>query len=122
MEFAPAGVPLSFEVTYDRDDLVVGMSVFDDTGLSPVLVQGPAQMSIVAGFTYRAKFTALDGHNYIVIKGVYTDLTFTELDLDYSMGSESVVAQAFNSNSNGSACLIVGIVEETPDVIGVVEC
>lgn len=122
MEFAPAGVPLSFEVTFDSPSLHVAMTVYDDTGSSPVLLLSPFAMVRVYGNTYRAKFTAANGKNYIVVKSVYTDNTYATLDDGYAAGSESVVAQYFGSGSQPSACPIIGIVEPNNTVIGIVEC
>lgn len=118
MEFAPAGRPLSFEVTFTAPDLDVGMTVYDDSGASPVLLLPPFAMVNVYGNTYRGKFTAEDGKNYIVIKSVYTDNTLTTLDPNYLAGSESVVAQYLVV----SAPYIVGVVDNNEDVIGLVDC
>jgi hypothetical protein len=111
MEFAPAGVPLSFEVTFDRSDLDVGMSIYDDSGSSPVLLSGPTLMVNVGGtFTYRGKFTATNGKSYVIIKAVYTNDTLETLDQDYSQGSESIVAENLSSGG-ASGCDVVGYVE-----------
>lgn len=120
MEFVPAGVPLSFEVTFDSPDLDVAMTVYDDTGADPVLLLSPFAMVLVYGNTYRAKFTPANGKSYIVIKGVYTNDAFEDLDPNYSQGSESLYAQYAGSSPGG--CDVVGIVDETCDVIGVVDC
>ncbi len=124
MELAPRGVELSFEVTFDRPDLNVAMSVYDDSGDDPVLIQGPSAMAIVVGNTYRAKFTPNSSKPYIIFKAVYTDDTFETLSEDYSQGSESIIAQTLDSSStsNSTGCSIVGVVEVTRDVIGVVQC
>ncbi len=120
MEFAPAGINLSCEVTYDSPDLYVGMSVYDDTGDEPVLLLSPFAMVNVAHNTYRGKFAAVAGRAYIVIKGVYTDDTFTTLSDDYSQGSESIVAQNLTLASLG--CSVIGYVENNLAVIGRVVC
>ena len=119
MELVPAGVPLSFEVTFDSPDLSVGMSVYDDTGASPVLVQGPTLMTLVALNTYRAKFTASLGHSYVVIKAVYTDGTLLEVDTDYAQGSESLIAQNVGGQQLNS---IVGYVLPDDVIVGQVQC
>jgi hypothetical protein len=106
MELVPAGVPLSFEVTFDANDLPVAMSVYDDSGVAPVLLLSPFAMALVAGNTYRGKFTAENGKAYIVIKAVYTDGTFATLDPNYAQGSESMVAQYLTP----AAQSIVGLV------------
>lgn len=121
MELVPAGVALSFEVTFDRGDLDVAMSVYDDSGADPVLLLSPFAMELVAAGlnTYRGKFTPENGKSYIVIKAVYTDDTFEELDDGYSQGSESVYAQNMTTITPDS---VVGYVENTGAVVGVVEC
>lgn len=123
MELAPEGVSCSFEVTYDSPTLHVAMSVYDDSGSSPVLVQGPSAMLNVVGNTYRAKFMPPASRPYIIFKAVYTDNTFETLSSDYSQGSESIVAQVFSQPStNSSGCSIVGLVDTINPVIGVVQC
>lgn len=119
MELAPAGVPLSFEVTFDQPGLHVAMSVYDDSGVSPVLLLSPFAMTLVHGNTYRGKFTGEHGKNYIVIKAVYTDGTFMTLSPDYSQGSESVVARDLNPITPQP---VVGVIENLGAVVGVVEC
>jgi hypothetical protein len=120
MEFAPAGVSLSFEVTFDRNDLFVGMSVFDDSGSLPVLLLSPFAMLNVVGNTYRGKFANPEpGKSYIIFKAVYTDDTFTELDNNYSQGSESIKAEYLN---NASGCAVVGFVDNNNTVVGLVNC
>jgi hypothetical protein len=121
MEIAPADLPCSFEVTFDRNDLNVGMSVYDDTGVTPVLVQGPSAMALVVDYTYRAKFTPLNGRSYIIIKAVYTDNTLSVLDSNYSQGSESIIAQQLSGGSSGG-CSIVGYVNQTQTIVGYVNC
>lgn len=124
MELAPSGVSLSFEVTFDRNDLHVGMSVYDDSGVSPVLVQGPSAMLNVVGNTYRGKFTALDTLSYIIFKAVYTDNTFMTLDSNYSQGSESIKAETIGGGGGGSGggCAVIGYITNNDTVIGLVNC
>ncbi len=119
MELAPAGVPLSFEVTFDSPSLAVAMSVYDDTGALPVLLLSPFAMALVTGNTYRGKFTAEHGKNYIVVKAVYLDGTFETLSPDYSQGSESIVARDLNPITPQP---VVGIIENDDAITGVVEC
>lgn len=92
MNLALAGRPASFDVTFDAAGLNVAMSVFDDSGPTPVLVQGPLAMGSVIGYTYRGKFTPVSGKSYIIYKAVYTDGTFTTLHPDYSQGTETIYA------------------------------
>lgn len=122
MELAPGGVVLSCEVTFDQNDLHVGMSVYDDTGADPVLILGPFAMDLVAINTYRGKFTGVVGHNYIVIKAVYTDIGLTMIDTNYSQGSESIVAQSLSGGSTSTGCEVVGLVDNNPAVVGYVVC
>lgn len=108
MELVPAGVPLSFEVTFDLDNLNVGMSVYDDSGIAPVLVYGPVAMTNVVGNTYRGKFTAVAGKPYVVFKAVYTSNTLAVLDTNYPQASESMIAEYL---SGSSGCSVIGYVE-----------
>lgn len=121
MELAPAGVSLSFEVTYDRNDLNVGMSVYDDQGSSPVLVQGPTTMLNVVGNTYRAKFSAVAGKSYIIFKAVYTSNSLATIDSNYSQGSESIKAEDINGSSGGG-CAVTGVIGVNETVVGFVTC
>lgn len=119
MELAPARVSLSFEVTFDSPSLDVGMSVYDDSGEEPELVSGPSAMALVVGNTYRGKFTAADGKSYIIIKAVYTDDTFEELNSDYAAGSESIVTQVIGGDPPTEN--VVGYVDAS-EVVGLVNC
>lgn len=92
MQFTQSGVSLSFEVTYDSPTLDVGMTVFDDSGLSPIQVGSILAMDNFKGNSYRAKFTATSGKSYLFHKAVYTDNTFTTIDDNYSQASESIRA------------------------------
>ncbi len=110
MELVPAGVPLSFEVTFDSAGLHVAMSVYDDSGSSPVLLLSPFAMTLVSGYTYRAKFTPAANKSYIIIKAVYTNGLFTTYNPDYSQGSESIYAE--NLAVGGSQpCSVVGSID-----------
>lgn len=123
MELAPVGVSLTFEVTFDNPSLHVGMSVYDNSGGSPVLIQGPLAMSSVVGNTYQGKFTPPLSRPYIIFKAVYTDSGLTTLDPNYSQGSESIIGQVFSQPStNSTGCTIVGLVEPNDQVAGFVQC
>lgn len=124
MEIAPVSVACSFEVTYDSPTLHVGMSVYDDSGSSPVLVQGPTAMLNVVGNTYRAKFTPPALRPYIIFKAVYTDSGLTTLSPDYSQGSESIIAQSTGgaATSNSTGCSVVGVIDSSHNVVGFVNC
>lgn len=89
MEFAPSGVELSFEVSFDSPSLYVGMSVYDTTGI-PVLVTGPNPMANVAGNTYVGKFTPSAGKSYLIVKMVYTNNSYSVVDPGYAPGSETI--------------------------------
>lgn len=119
MEFAPAGVPVAFEVTFDRNDLVVGMTVYDVSASSPVVAQATTLMALVAYNTYSAKFTPQNGKNYVAIKAVYTSETFMTLDPDYPQGSESLVAEFL---TGASGCSVTGYVINDTTIVGYVEC
>jgi hypothetical protein len=124
MEVAPGGSPLVFEVTFDANDLNVAMSVYDTTGVSPVLVQGPTAMVLVADYTYSGKFTGSTGHTYVIIKAVYTDGSFVTLSPNYSQGSESIIGVDFGGggSTQSSTCEILGFVDNNNPVIGLVNC
>lgn len=122
METAPANVPLPFEVTFNSG-LAVAMSVFDVTTGSAVLVSGPAAMIDLSGLnTYFGQFTAAVNKNYIVVKAVYTDGTFATLDTDYPQGSESFTTVSSGSSSSSSDCDLVGFIQGTNVVVGLIEC
>jgi hypothetical protein len=124
MNLAPAGVALTFEVTYDSPALNVGMSVYDDTGASPVLVFGPSAMLSVVGNTYRGKFTPTLGRTYLVFKAVYTDPSLTVLDTDYSQASESFIAE--NVGGGGGAGIanveLIGMIDCCSESVGFFNC
>lgn len=117
MEYAPAGVPLSFSTSLDSPSLSVGMTVYDDSGSSPVVQVATFAMTYVALNTYRGKFTALAGKNYIIVKAVYTDGTFTTLNNSYVPESETIVAQDFNTSQP-----VIGLVSDPNPVVGLVNC
>lgn len=123
MELAPAGVPLTFEVTYDSPTLFVGMSVYDDSGASPVLVQGPTAMNLVVGNTYRAKFIGDANKSYVIVKRVYITSGMTTVDTNYSAGSESIYCE--NASSSGgilSDDAVIGLIDDSTELIGFVSC
>lgn len=120
MELAPSGT-LSFEVTFDRSDLSVGMLVYDVTG-SPVLVSGPTLMPHLVNNTYVGSFVALGGKSYVVVKSVYTDGTLTVIDSNYSAGSESIIAESSLNGASSGGCSVIGVVIPNPTIIGIVRC
>lgn len=122
MELAPANIELTFEVTFDANNLNVGMSVYDTTSSMPTLVQGPLAMANVIGNTYIGKFTGNPGQTYLIFKAVYTDGTFTTLDTDYSQGSESIVCEIVGQTGQISDNAVVGLVNEPNPIVGLVNC
>jgi hypothetical protein len=75
------GAPISFNYTaYDqRSDMFIQASIYDVTGVSPVLIS-QIPMTHVAFGSYIGKFTPSYNRIYQVIKVVYTDATFTTPD------------------------------------------
>jgi hypothetical protein len=118
MNLVLAGVAQSFEVSFypalnESAPLPVGYAVYDTTNGTPTLVQGPSAMTYIAGTnTYTAQFTPVLNHNYVIIKSVYTDGTFTAFDPNYDSGSESWTAIANPSTPPNppSVSSIIGIV------------
>jgi hypothetical protein len=113
MELVPPNIALSFEASF-LPGLNVGMTVYNDSGASPVLVQGPTAMLNVVGGMYRGKFTGSLGQSYLIFTAVYTDDTLETLDTGYYSGSESVLASYVASSSSipSQGCSIVGFVCE----------
>lgn len=111
---ANVGQALSVEVNY-APTLFVGMTIFDDSGVSPVQLGAILPMLNVISALYRAKYTLPYVGTFIFRKAVYTDGTFTALDPNYSESSESVqgvnLYQFLNSDS------VQVIVDDVDDVI-----
>lgn len=118
MNLAPAGVALPFEVTYDRGDLNVAMSVYDVTTGTPDLVQGPdGMLNISDTNTYFGTFAGLAGKTYVIIKAVYTDDNYTDFDNEYAQGSDSITVQDL-AGAGGGGFNLVGYVSCSPDGCG----
>lgn len=94
MQFVDAAVPYPFEVTYDSPSLFVAMQVYNVTSGTPVFVN-QVVMNHVYGNTYFGQFTPEAGQQYVINKAVFTDDTYTDLDIDYSQGSDSLRADDF---------------------------
>lgn len=109
MNFASNEKVLSFEATYDSPSLFVAMSVYDDSGVSPSLIQGPSAMLNFAGNSYRGKFTPSFGKTYLIFKAVYTDGTYITLHPDYAASTETV------------RCDEVVVDTAIPEIIGVLK-
>jgi hypothetical protein len=133
METVPAGVELSFEVTYDSSGLPVAMSVYNTEGESPVLVQGPTAMTNVVGSTYVGKFTPSAELNYLIFKAVYTDDTFETIDTDFVAGTETIYAADSGGGGGGTSdCgtiigfvndpVLIGLVTPNNPIVGIVCC
>lgn len=123
MQIAPGSTTLTFEVTFNDPSLPVAMSVYDLTTGSPVLVQGPSAMSLVADYTYQGHFSGTTGRNYVIIKAVYTDGGFTVLDPNYSQGSESIVVVDLGGGSSSPAGgAVIGFIDNNNEIIGIVQC
>lgn len=123
MELAPSGVQLTFEITFSAPSLPVGMSVYDMSGESPVLVSGPTLMTNVVENTYTGNFTAEDNKTYLIFKAVYTDDTLATLDTSYAQGSESIVTDdGGGGGSETSNCPIVGYVQSGNTLVGFIVC
>jgi hypothetical protein len=125
VEQAPSGVPLTFEVTFGTSGLPVAMSVYDVTTLTPDLISGPTAMVNISGTnTYIGQFTAATNKNYVILKAVYTDESFTAFDPDNYQGSESITTQGGGGggSTGPSSCTVVGYIQETCSLIGPVKC
>lgn len=120
MELAVAGESHSFEVTYDSPALIVALTVFDDSGPSPIQA-AQTVMQNVYGNTYRAKFTPADGKSYIINKAVYTDETLGTIDDNYAQGSESIKGVTFSGGGTVTTIAISeleGTVEDADSLDG----
>ena len=93
MLLIPSSVPVPIEVTFDAPSLFVGLSVFNMTTGSPVLVGSVLPMANVSGEnTYVRNFTPAVNTPYLFLKQVFTDDTYTALDEEYSSASEGAYA------------------------------
>lgn len=124
MELALPNIKLVFEVTFDSPDLDVGMSVYDTSGSSPVLVSGPTAMMNVVGNTYYGSFIGVNNKSYVIYKAVYTDNTFETLDGNYSQGTESIVVETPGGGGGGSSssCEVIGVIVPNNTLIGLIDC
>lgn len=116
------GIALPYEVNFGVQGLLyVAMTVFDESGPSPVLVQGPSPMLNTAGGMYRAKFTATAGKSYSILKTVYTDGTYTVRDDDYAEGSETIYGKADPAAAQLAITDLTGVVSDIDELTGTVE-
>lgn len=120
-EVAP-GIALPYEVNFGDPGLAfVAMTVFDETGNSPVQVQGPAAMLNTAGGMYRGKFNATAGKSYSILKTVYTDGTYTTRDNNYAESSETIYARQASLAPVVSLVDLVGVVDDNSELSGSIE-
>lgn len=94
MPLAPAGLPINLPAVFPgANPAFVAMSVYDDTGTSPVLLLSPVLMAPVHADCYRGKFTPLVGKLYVAYMAVYTDGTFTTLDAAFAVYQQAFSVQ-----------------------------
>lgn len=87
----PAGIPANFTAIFNNPTpAFVALSVYDDTGLTPVLLLSPTAMNQVTSNAYSGKFTPAAGKLYVVFMAVYTDATFTTLDNSFKTAEQAV--------------------------------
>lgn len=88
MQIVPKNVQLAFEVTFDRDDLLVGMAVYE---LNPTLqLLSLEPMSLVHDGTYVGYFTPQAGKSYVIRKSCFLDPSFSVADNSRGIASESL--------------------------------
>lgn len=90
-----AGIPINLPAVFPGADAAkCAMSVYDCTGVNPVLLLSPFAMKPVAGAAYSGKFTPVAGKLYSVFLAVYTDASFTSLDSAFTVYQQSFSIQA----------------------------
>lgn len=115
------GVALPYEANFGVPALdFVAMTVLDESGPTPVVVQGPAAMLNVIGGMYRGKFTATAGKVYSIFKTVYTDGTYTVRDDDYPESSETIHARV-DAAPVVSLVDLSGVLDDNDDLNGTIE-
>jgi len=94
---AQAGLPVNFSAVFpSANPNFVAMSVYDDTGATPVLLLSPVKMNNVHNSVFSQKFTPANGKLYVVFMAVYTDGTFGTLDGAFNPQSATVEGQYLN--------------------------
>lgn len=88
MGMVKIGQKFSFSVTYDSPLLFVQAELYDDSGLSPILL-ATVEMENYAGNSYRGNFTPTDEMSILANIAVFTDGTFSVRDDNYSETDES---------------------------------
>lgn len=76
------GQKFSFGVTYDSPSLFVRAEIYDDSGVSPVLL-ATVPMASFAGNSYKASYTPLAVMPLLIQMAVFTDGTYTTRDDQY---------------------------------------
>ncbi len=104
----PAGVPVTVGTASNSPSLSVGLTIFDVSGVSPVLVSGPTLMANLVGNSYFGKFTPLNAKQYIAFIAVYTDGTLMTIDPAYEQQVQSFEAMNW--------------LPSVSDVVGMVDC
>lgn len=90
-----AGVPTNLTGVFPgADPSLVAMSVYDDSGVNPVLLLSPFLMKPVAGGCYVAKFTPANAKLYVAFLAVYEDTGFTVLDDAFALYQQSYAISA----------------------------
>ena len=90
MRLLTASVKNWFEVTYDSPALFVGLQVYEIVSGAPVVSGSVIPMLNVAGSnTYVGGFIPVAGKEYIMVKRVYADGSYTTPDDNYGIGSEA---------------------------------
>lgn len=105
------GIPVNFTAVFDGPTPAnVAFSVYDDTGVTPVLLNSPVAMAQVAGNSFRGKFTPLAGKLYVVFMAAYTDTTFSSLDPTYAAIQQAVSLSPLT------------LLPPAQNVVGIIQC
>lgn len=110
----PAGVSSVFSTCSNSPDLSVGMSVYDLSTGTAVLVQGPTLMENFVGSAYQASFTPLAGKKYVVFMAVYTGEDLETIDDGYDQDTQEVTAMTLVLPAQS----VIGLVDEAPPCAG----
>lgn len=104
----PAGIAQSFVTSGNSPSLSIGMSVYDNSGSSPELIDGPTLMTNFVGNSYEAKYT-FDIGNFLVFIAVYSDNTLTSLAAGYEEQIEAISSRPLAFDSMVQS--VVGLVD-----------
>lgn len=116
-----AGQKFSFGVTYDRPDLLfVAAKIFDNSGVSPVLL-ATVPMTNFWGNSYQGSYTTNFVIPLLIQYGSYTDGTYTVFDDNESQGDrEEQVVQSGGGSAGNTPCMIIGLIQSNPILIGLI--